>query len=818
MGEVYAAVDETLKRRVALKAVKAEHRLSAVSKARFLREARLLSQLDHANICRVYDYIEGEDRDWLVLELIEGKTLQSAIAAGLDPASRLRIARQIADVLVATHTAGVIHRDLKPGNVMLTRRDDVKVLDFGLAQSFEPDEDERRIADRAIAGEPTDGPVDPSLTRTGPAAGHLSGTLSFHVQTEGGVVTGTPAYMSPEQARGEPATAASDMYSFGLVLQELYTGRPPYPGGIQFAELLDRARRADTLPPSGAPREVAALIDRLKQLAPAQRPTAVDAATRLTWIHDRPKRLARRSAVAAVLISALLGGIKYTVDLARERTVAVAAREEADRRRAQAEDLIGFMLGDLRKRLEPVGRLEILDEVGNKAMAYFAAVPEANLSDEELLRRSAALYQIGEVRIAQGNLDAAAPPLEESLALAKTLVDRRPNDGDRLFGLGQSHFWVGYVHWQRHHLDAAEREFQSYLETANRLVLIDAKRDDWRREIAYASSNIGSVLEARGDLDRALERYRACLAVEQDLLARTPGDKDLRHSVAASHNLIGVVLRSIGRFDEALQQFRSELGIRQALLAEDPTNATFQLRLGIGHAHVGHVLAAQGSTDEAVVEFERAVGAYRALVSRDSANSNWQRELATGQSILATARLAQGRPEMAMMLLRESVAIATRLSEADPTNAARQRDLADQKRTLAEALLNTGQLDAAAHAADTANVIAADLLKRAPDDIHARRISSLAHALVARAWAERRDRVRATEHWQMAHDAIAATASSSRDYRFLDPFAVSLVHLHRAAEAAPVIDRLTAMGYREPRFLRALSGSVPPARARPSGG
>ena len=93
MGEVYAGFDETLKRRVALKAIRAEHRLSAASKARFLREARILSRLDHPHICRVYDFIEGAEGDWLVLELIEGKTLQTALAGGLDP-SRLAIARR----------------------------------------------------------------------------------------------------------------------------------------------------------------------------------------------------------------------------------------------------------------------------------------------------------------------------------------------------------------------------------------------------------------------------------------------------------------------------------------------------------------------------------------------------------------------------------------------------------------------------------------------------------------------------------------------------------------------------------------------------
>ena len=519
MGEVYAGFDETLKRRVAMKAIRAEHRLDAVAKARFLREARILSQLDHPHVCRVYDFIETEDAEWLVLELIEGKSLQVALNAGVPRSSVLSIAAQIADALVAAHRAGVVHRDLKPANVMLTRGDVVKVLDFGLAHSG--DQGAEQVAAgtfaRTLAPSRADRPEDPvDMTRT--SAGTGTSDSSFAV----GTIVGTPAYMSPEQARAEPATPASDMYSFGLMLQEIVTGRPAYPRDVDYLTVLERAREAKTEPVTGAAGAMASLITRLKSADPAARPTAIETAARLRWIGDTPRRRLRYAAIAALIVAAVAGAANYTYDLARERTIAVAARDEANRRRGQAEDLIGFMLGDLRKSLEPVGRLDVLDGVGGKAMAYFAAVPAASLSDEELLRRSTALYQIGEVRIAQGNLAAATAPLEESLTLAQTLVSRQPNDGERVFGLAQSHYWVGFVHWQRRNLDPAERHFTHYLEAAQRLLTIDPARAEWQREIAYANSNLGSVLQARGALDGALVRFRACLAVEQVICSRGP--------------------------------------------------------------------------------------------------------------------------------------------------------------------------------------------------------------------------------------------------------------------------------------------------------
>ena len=240
MGEVYVGFDETLKRRVALKAVHSEQRLHAESKTRFLREAQILSQLDHPNICRVYDYIEDEQRDWLILELIEGKNLRQALQAGLDWFEP-QVAEQISDVLVVTHAAGVVHRDLKPGNVMITDAGVVKVLDFGLARSV-------AFEHQAPAGSHANDGASPQLETgvvTAPAM-PIDAASGFH--TTVGVVTGTVGYMSPERAMGDVTTSASDMYSFGLLLQELFTGKPPYDTTLDYTTLLARTKSAQRPP------------------------------------------------------------------------------------------------------------------------------------------------------------------------------------------------------------------------------------------------------------------------------------------------------------------------------------------------------------------------------------------------------------------------------------------------------------------------------------------------------------------------------------------------------------------------------------------
>ena len=133
MGAVYAGFDERLRREVALKAVRTDA-FTTNGRARLLSEARVLSRLNHPNICSIYDFVTEETTDFLVLELIRGKTLREAIEQGIDPAARLGIAERIADALVAAHAQGIIHRDLKSSNVMLTRDGGVKVLDFGIAR------------------------------------------------------------------------------------------------------------------------------------------------------------------------------------------------------------------------------------------------------------------------------------------------------------------------------------------------------------------------------------------------------------------------------------------------------------------------------------------------------------------------------------------------------------------------------------------------------------------------------------------------------------------------------------------------------------
>ena len=237
MGEVYRAHDTKLGRDVAIKVLPASLSSDPDRLARFQREAQVLAALNHANIAAIHHVEDTADGPAIVMELVEGETLADRIARGPIPCDEaLAIAKEIAEALEAAHEQGIIHRDLKPANIKLRPDGSVKVLDFGLA----------KLAESTAAATPDRSSLSMSPTLTSPAL--ISGV---------GVLLGTAAYMSPEQARGKPVDTRTDIWAFGCVLFEMLTGRQTF-GGNDVPEVIARVleREPDwaALPPSVPPR------------------------------------------------------------------------------------------------------------------------------------------------------------------------------------------------------------------------------------------------------------------------------------------------------------------------------------------------------------------------------------------------------------------------------------------------------------------------------------------------------------------------------------------------------------------------------------
>ncbi|HET6349863.1 MAG TPA: protein kinase, partial [Candidatus Krumholzibacteria bacterium] len=311
MGEVYRAKDTRLGREVAVKVLPQHLSSNPEVRARFEREARTVSSLNHPNICTLFDVGRDGDVDYLVMELVEGETLAARLMKGsLSLADSLRIGGEIADALDRAHRAGVVHRDLKPGNVMLTRSG-AKLMDFGLARAS------------GLAPAPGSGVTVAALTQ--------SPTMAQPLTAEGTIV-GTFQYMSPEQLEGKEADARSDVWALGCVLYEMSTGRRAFDGKSQ-ASLITSIMGSQPAPISQVSPMTPPAMDRLVQAMLAKDPadrvqSAHDVKLQLAWISEggsgaglpkvvaRSRRNRERMAwIAAIVLAVVAGGLAHELTM-----------------------------------------------------------------------------------------------------------------------------------------------------------------------------------------------------------------------------------------------------------------------------------------------------------------------------------------------------------------------------------------------------------------------------------------------------------------------------------------------------------------------
>jgi eukaryotic-like serine/threonine-protein kinase len=353
------------------------------------------------------------------------------------------------------------------------------------------------------------------------------------------------------------------------------------------------------------------------------------------------QRRHRRLVMAA---AASLAGMAVTGALA---TAAFIARNEAQRQRAHAEGLIEFMLSDLRKKLEPSGRLDLMDVVAREALTYYQAQDPRSLDAQSLGRRARALRLMGEINVQRGDLDEALSSFEQASASTHVLLDRSPGDGHIVFNHAQNVFWVGEIARQRGDLVRAESSFRQYRSLAERLTALDPANDDWRAEVAYAQSALGILLSQEDRAAEAVAAFEGTLAVAEELARRHPDDPNRQVELGQGHAWLADALQKQGRLAEARSHAEAELAIYQTLLSKDPTLRQARYSTIITLETLGRLAMIAGDPDRALADLNESAARAEALLVGERDNMELTSLTAIVQIDLGEVLLAVGRVEPA---------------------------------------------------------------------------------------------------------------------------------------------------------------------------
>jgi eukaryotic-like serine/threonine-protein kinase len=389
-------------------------------------------------------------------------------------------------------------------------------------------------------------------------------------------------------------------------------------------------------------------------------------------LRQREQERRRRSLLqvtgAALLISVAMSLVAvYAVLQAREAKKQTKAAEYA---RDQADGLINFMLYDLRDRLQPIGRLDVLDDVAKKAKEYLDRLPKELVTASRLEQQAVLRNNLGDVLVLQGKLAEALGVYQQGLALAKRLAEQDKTNSGWQRDLLRSYWRVGDVLQTQGKLPEALNVYQQVMAIAKSLAEQDKTNTEWQRDLSLSYNGVGSVLQTQGKLPEALDAYQQGLALAKRLAEQDKSNSGWQRDLSVSLNRIGEVLAAQGRLAEALDAYQQGLKIRQSLADQDKTNSGWQRDLVVSYNNVGDVLAAQGDLIGALNGYRDAFAISEMLAKRDPSNVDWQNDAAWSRYCIAKVltRSKNGDRNEAKRLVAEGVEIITRLEHQGALN------------------------------------------------------------------------------------------------------------------------------------------------------
>jgi non-specific serine/threonine protein kinase/serine/threonine-protein kinase len=651
MGEVYRAfrIDE-YEKEVAIKVVRAGQE-SGFSLSRFKNERQILARLDHPNIAHLLDGGTTEaGRPYLVMEFIEGKPIDDYCDSHkLSTEERLRLFLQVCSAVQYAHQRLIIHRDIKPSNILVTSAGAPKLLDFGIA----------KILDTETAGQ-----HEPTLT-------------IFRALT--------PGYASPEQVKGEPITTASDVYSLGVVLYELLTGRHPYRRPNSTAQDISRAvcevepekpstavkkRNVDesageshSYSADGQDNSARKLSQRLRgdidnivlmalRKESQRRYTSVEQfaedirrhlenlpvlARKDTVVYRTSKFINRHKAgvVAAILLTLiLLGALAITLweaRVAREQAgVARSQEARAERRFNDVRKLANSLIFEVHDSIRNLpGATQARKLVVSRALEYLDSLSREASGDPSLQRELATAYDtIGDVlgysgTANLGDFQGAAASYAKALAIWEALAAANPTDVNVQLGLGSEYFRITQV-LENIGDFAAARATMERAQPLVRRMMTEQNNPKLQTQLAGLYYYTAGALEKTGDFSGALQNYRQAAAILEPIAADPSTNIYVRAYLPANYEGVARMLAETGKIDEGIAMATDALHRVKTLSAANPTNATLSEDVAEGYGTLGDIQRKKG-------HFEAALSSYRSeqsiLHQLSSADANNQQAI-----------------------------------------------------------------------------------------------------------------------------------------------------------------------------------------------
>jgi len=500
------------------------------------------------------------------------------------------------------------------------------------------------------------------------------------------------------------------------------------------------------------------------------------------------RETARRHRRLAWLAAASLAGMAVTSTLA---FTAIQARDAARDQRREAEGLVAFMLGDLKDKLEPIGRLDALDGVGARVLAYYSKQDASALSDAALLQRSRALSLTAQVAYLRGNLDGARQLYSEAMAGTEEAIRRNPNDPQRLYDHAQNLFWMADIASQRGELKSVEAYYREYKRLTQRMVAADPNNMKWRMEEQDADVNLGVALYKERRFPEAAGLFDEALRTIDALATADTSNKDYQESLVETLAWSADGQLAIGQLGQSMALRKRQLALLNQLLERGQSDVEFRQKVTPAEQALGRLYQVTGQTGPAFDHLQAAVTTADQLVHIEPSNTFWREQAARAHLYLAELAFGAGRQAQASSETSAACQSVNELLSKGQTPA-RRAALADCEILQARLALAGGAKDQALrHASQAVNAA----LTVGSTDLAADRYR------LAKAYRLLGDAQRA------AHDGAGAAASWSNAARSL-PQGVAdrptemeermliLERNGRTGDARTLASRLDAMGYR----------------------